>query len=141
MSLHRTNRHYVPTTDISIFIAANQFHTGICFPLPRRAWVNSRTSFSSPIPSTSDMTRSAPAFRIAFGNFPGLAPGLTIGEHNLDACATPLGEFGNKCLSGLHRHLFHQRHHVRSPPAVFLELSHRHIAVEKRHGKADRKAM
>jgi hypothetical protein len=39
----------------------SKVHTGFCFPLPRRTWVNSRTSFSSSRLSTIDRTRSAPA--------------------------------------------------------------------------------
>ena len=96
-----------------------QAHAGFCFPVPLRARVNSRTSFNSSSPSTSDMTRSAPAllttgnrevhefafegrtrervFRVSFGNFHGLTQRLTVCKDNLYACTAPLGEFGAPC--------------------------------------------
>src|ERR1700676_5248698 len=53
----------VPTPDIGIPIAGGpgvHDHAGFCFPVPLSARVNSRTSFNSSSPSTSDTTRSAP---------------------------------------------------------------------------------
>src|SRR5262249_13133202 len=81
------------------------------------------------------------AFSIPFGNLNGLAPGLTVYEDNLYACAAPLRQFCNERLSGLHRCLLHQSHHVPSPPAVFLELRYCHITVEKSHGEANGKTV
>ena len=61
----RVGRHvrFVPTTEVGVSFLKPfiRVHVGFSFPVPRRARVSSRTSFNSSRPSTSEMTRSAPA--------------------------------------------------------------------------------